>query len=555
LIEDLSVLQSAGAVLVTRASQVGRRYVSAAIQTAVGGIISRVLQGFASVVLARCLRPKEYGVYVLVVGLVGILAGFSSLGQNAALQKFLPQYARRDPKRGGAMLASTVTLVAVVLGGLCTVYFLASPQIAANIYHDPSLTVILRFSAILVLALSALSLATSVAAGLQDFQTYSLAMIVSSGAFLIFGWIGVTLGGLYGALLGQILATFLGVALLGIPAWKIIRTRFPDALRPVIRGPLMRETAEFALPALLAGLLVSPAYWWANTLLARSAGFEKVGLFGMAFGLAQIILLLPSNLSIPAVSFMAEVHSSDRAADFRDLVRANVRVVWLLTLPIASGCALFASPLVSMLFGSRYESASHLVIPMSAVALLIVINNVIGSAIAGAGKMWNGFLLNLFWLACFLAGGTVLIPREGAWGLAATFAGSYLLMAVAVWCYSHVVLRVTFPGLGPLAAVSFVALGTTAALTLLHGALYYLLAVALLIVLLAVEWKWLLGPREQSALQAYLRPFGHNLWVLARRSSAAAGPRPRQAKLAPAGSVDSPRPRPPMGTERQPDTP
>ncbi len=363
--EAVSVVSSAARIRPSAPSvesDVGRRYVTAAVQTGIGGTASRVLQGFTAVILARYLRPKEYGVYVLVVSLVAIAAELSNLGQNAALQKFLPEYARKDPCRGGAILANTVILVSGVLVAVCVGFYSVSGWIAVIIYHDSSLVGVFRFSAVLILVLSLFNLASSVSAGLQNFKTYSLATIASSAAFLGLGWLGVCWLGLYGGLLGEVLAGLLGIVLLIVPALKVIHARFLGAMRPAFSAPIFKETIKFALPAFLAGLLVSPAYWWANTLLARHAGFEKVGLFGVAFTLTQVIMLVPSNLSVPAVSFMSEVHSHGKQSEFSSLVSANLRQVWLLTLLIAVGCSLFASPMVTILFGAHYESARLFVI-------------------------------------------------------------------------------------------------------------------------------------------------------------------------------------------------
>jgi O-antigen/teichoic acid export membrane protein len=482
-------------------ANVGRRYVTAAVQTGIGGIISRVLQGFAAIVLARCLGPKEYGVYALMLSLVGTVAGVSSLGQNVALQKFLPEYAFKDPRRGGAILANTLILVSGVLAVFCLEFYILSARIASNLYHDPGLTPVFRFSALWILVLSLSSLVSSAVAGLQNFKAYSLAMIASGAAFLGLGWLGVSRWGLYGALLGQVLASFFGLVLLTVVAWKMIHLRFPGAVRPVFSASILKEIFDFALPSLLAGLLVSPAYWWANTLLARHTGFEQVGLFGVAFGLAQLILLVPSTLSIPAVSFMSEVHAHDNRSEFSGLVSTNLRLVWVLTLPMAVGCALFAYPIITLLFGGRYEGATTLVLPMSIVALLMVINNVIGSAIIGSGRMWNGFLLNLFWLAAFLALGTFTIPRWGAAGIALTFVASYFLFTVAVGCYAHRALRVDYLDLGRLAGVSLAGFGMGATVIFyLHGLSGCLASVVVLTALLIVEWKCLLGASERVAL-------------------------------------------------------
>ena len=158
-------------------------------------------------------------------------------------------------RRGGTILADTVILVSGALAGVCTGFYFLSRWIASMIYHDPSLTSAFRFSALLVLALCLFNFAASATAGLQDFKAYSFAMIVRGVSFLGLGWLGVWLLGLYGALLGQVLASIFGLILLTVPALRMIHARFPDAVRPTFSASILKEIFNFALPALLAGLL------------------------------------------------------------------------------------------------------------------------------------------------------------------------------------------------------------------------------------------------------------------------------------------------------------
>ena len=429
----------------------------------------------------------------------------SNLGQNAALQKFLPEYSVRDPARGRAILINTVILVSAALAIACLAFFLTSGWMAAVIYRTPSLTRVFQFSALLVLSLSLFNLASSATAGLQDFKTYSRVMIIRSGAFLLFAWLGVRLLGLYGALLGQLIASLIGLALLTAAVVRLSRRRFPGSLRPHFSAGILREILSFSVPALLASVLVAPAYWWANTVLVRHWGFERAGLFSVAFAIAQLIVLVPSTLSVPAVSFMSEAHTRKAGGGFTTLVRTNLRLIWSLTLPLTVGCMLFTTPMIGLLFGSRYHAARMLVFPMSITALLIIINGVIGAAITGSGKMWNGFLLNLCWLAIFLFSGVIFIPKWGALGTAVTFVVSYAFFTIAVGVYSHVALRVRYEKLGSLLGITLVGLGVGGAGSFyLGGPMWYAAAFLLLMTLVLAEWKYLLSDKERSLLSSLL---------------------------------------------------
>ena len=486
-------------------SDVGRRYIKAAVHSGIGGVTSRILQGFAPIILARYLGPKEYGVYALVLSLVGIVAGVSQLGQNAALQKFLPEYALKDPRRGGAILADTVILVSGALAGVCAGFYFLSGWIATAIYHDASLTRVFQFSALLVLALSLFNLASSAVAGLQDFKAYSFSMIVRGAAFLGLGWLGVWLLGLYGALLGQLLASLLGVALLTHGTLRLSRQRFPGLVRPRFSRDILREIFSFAFPALLAGLLVSPAYWWANTLLARHAGFEQVGLFGVGFAVYQLILLIPSNLSIPAVTFMSESHTAEPNR-FSVLVSTNVRLIWALTLPLAVSLTFFAPAIVGTLFGSSYLGAAQLASIMSYVALVVAVGGVIGNATAGAGRMWHAFWINGLWLVAFVATAALLVPRWGALGLATAFLLSYLFLGGVFWAYSRLALRTMYDHSILLLALTVLSAVTAlVARRLLDGLPLFITGFLIGATIVVIEWRVVIGHTERSEIRGIIR--------------------------------------------------
>lgn len=489
-------------------ASVGRRYVKAALHTGLGGVVSRALSGLAPIVLARYLGPKQYGVYVLVLSLVGIVAGVSHLGQNTALQKFLPEYFVRDRARGGAIMADTIILVTGTLAVVCTAFFLLSGRIASTIYHEPSLVHVFEFSALLVLFLSLFNLASSVVAGLLDFKSYSIAIVIRSAGYFVLAWAGVWLLGLYGALGGQLLAYAVSLVFLTWAGLKATRRRFPNMIKVAFSQSILREIFSFAFPAFLAGMLVGPAYWWANTVLARDSGFVQVGLFGVAFVLARLILVIPSSLSVPAVSFMSETYASTtEQGGFSSLVGANVRLVWAVTLPISLGCALFAPWIVTLLFGSAYRDAVPLISVMCLAALLMAINNVIGSAIAASGRMWQGFAINSFWLVIFLGSGLMLIPKWGSFGLAMSFALSYFAFTLFTWRYTAHFMGLTYDKVLLLSVLTVAAWGLSFGVSVVSDGtlLKFSAAIVLLLGLAATEWKWVLSASERSIVVGLVR--------------------------------------------------
>jgi O-antigen/teichoic acid export membrane protein len=231
------------------------------------------------------------------MSLVAIVIGVFNLGQNSALHKLIPQYYANDRARGGAILAEVLILTAGLLVIFCVAFFRLSGWVATRLYHDAALTGAFRLGAFLMLTLTLSGLAASAIAGLQDFKSYNRILVARNLALLILVWLGVLLLSLRGALWGQLLAGAFGLGLLSFKVVKLARERFPEGLRPAFSRQSLGVIASFTLPTLLLTLLNLPGYWWTSTLVARHAGFKQAGMFSAAYALAQLIFLIPMNIS------------------------------------------------------------------------------------------------------------------------------------------------------------------------------------------------------------------------------------------------------------------
>ncbi|MCI0627048.1 MAG: oligosaccharide flippase family protein [Acidobacteria bacterium] len=463
---------------------------------------SQILYGLTPVLLARQLGPRDYGIYSLVMSLAGFAVSVFCLGQNSALHKFIPEYSANDRSRGGAIVADILLLSWLMTVIFCTILFLLAGQVASKFYQDASLTNVFEFCALLILALSLFSLASSTVAGLQDFRTYNNILLLRSLSLLGLAAAGAWLFRLHGALVAQLLAGLLGFALLATRGLHLVRERFPGLVRPVLSKELLSVIISFILPTLLVTLVSGPAYWWANTLLARHAGFEEVGLFAAAYGLSQLIMLVPANLYIPAMTFLSEAHANPQSEAFVRLVSTNFRFIWALTLPLALGSALLAPPLIQFFFGRAYLAAAPLAFLMSFAALLAVLVGLMNTTLAASGRMWHGFAIALGWAAVFTTAGILCIPRWGAMGSAAIFVLSYGLHMIALCVYVSLVLQVAHQRITRLSALTTLGFAAAAGIALTcQGITLYAVVTLLLMGLMALEWVWICGVTERNALR------------------------------------------------------
>lgn len=478
-----------------------RRYLRAVLYSGVLGGVSQALYGVTPMVIARRLGPVDYGVYSVVMSLSAIVIGVFGLGQNSALHKLVPQYYAADRERSGAILADALLVTSGALAVFCAGFFLSSGWIAGHVYRDPSLTGVFRICAALMMTLTLFSLGASAIAGLQDFKSYNLIQVARNLALLVFAWGGVWLAGLNGALAGQLLASVFGLALIAYGGAGLLRDRFPNGVRPVFSREILGVIGSFVLPTLLMTLLNIPTYWWASTMVARHAGFEQVGLLGVAYTLSQATFLIPMNLYTPAMTFLSEAHAAAQSEIFSAMVNANLRAMWAFSMPLALALALFSPLLIRALFGTAYLMAAPLTLALGFTALLMLLVGLLNTAIIASGRMWHNLTITFGWVVVFGVTGWIVIPRWGAAGCAVAFASTYSLYLLGVCSYGHLALKVKFDGIARLIALTLLSFGLATIIFFnLQGVIAYVASAGVLVCLVGAEWFWILEGSEREQL-------------------------------------------------------
>src|ERR1051325_7579181 len=88
-----------------------------------GTVVTRPLQLFTNVLLARMLGPANYGVMGLATSFAVTLALLTSIGFGDAMTKFVAEHYRRDEERG-AHYASIIFWGSLVFSGILFVALL-----------------------------------------------------------------------------------------------------------------------------------------------------------------------------------------------------------------------------------------------------------------------------------------------------------------------------------------------------------------------------------------------------------------------------------------------
>lgn len=184
---------------------------------------------------------------------------------------------------------------------------------------------------------------------------------------------------------------------------------------------------NFSIPSLASGLLVMPVIWLTSALLVNQPnGYSELGLFNAANQWRQFIIIIPNILSTVLLPIFSDVYGNRSEGEFRDVFQLNIKLTWIIALP-ATILIVALREVAFVVFGEKYKGVEILFVPLMVAAFLNIMNSVVGTAIAGAGRMWLGATFNLCWAIAMIICSMFLIPKIGGMGLALSYMIAYLL--------------------------------------------------------------------------------------------------------------------------------
>jgi len=391
-----------------------------------GAVISRGLMFVATVAVARILGKSSYGELGMIQSTVGMFSVFAGFGLGLTATKHVAEFRHNDPERAGRIIGLS-WLVAFATGGLMSLgLFIFAPWLAVHTINAPHLADVLRIGA-LILFISALNGAqTGALAGFEAFKTIAYVnLLVGLLSFpLLIG--GAYLYGLTGTVWAM--AINLGFAwLFNHIALKKEGRRHsvPFALHdcgrewPILLG--------FSLPAVLAGVMVSPINWACRAMLANQPnGYSELGIFTAALIFQHFLLFASGMLNAPLLSILSNMGSIKN----NRLETINILSSWCIGLLPALFLLSFPE-IIGILFGGQYQSHSDK-ITFSIVIFYTSIMTYRGGllrVLQSKSLLWWGFLNNLLWVVVLLPSSYFMV-KWGSVGLAASFALAYIIISI-----------------------------------------------------------------------------------------------------------------------------
>lgn len=342
-------------------SKFAKRAAGAAWWSAVE-IASRTGVQFAvTLVLARLLLPRDFGLVALLTIFTGIGAILVDSGFGTALIQ--RQHTTRNDE-------TTVFLFSFGVAVLLLLLLIAAAPLAASFFHAPQLSSLLRVASVVLLFSGLGAVPDALLTTRLDFRARTMSQLVAS---LISGATAVVLAisgfGVWSLVWQLVTAAAIRTGCLWFFSGWLPRGRFSTGS--------FRNLGKFGSFMLFSSLLNSMYQQAQPLLIGRMFDIRSVGFYTLAQNSQQAPLSLMggvlTRVGLPVFSALA-----DQPSRMIEALRPILRLSMFVFVPCMAGLAVMAKPLVLLIYGVRWLPAAPIL-----------------SILAIAGALWPIHILNL----------------------------------------------------------------------------------------------------------------------------------------------------------------
>ncbi len=400
--------------------------------TLAGSLVGRGGAFLGTLLAGRELGSADFGRLSAVTTTVGLFGAVGGFGLGLTATAWLARLRESDPDRAGR-IAGSLSAAGWSLGLIGAALLAMTSWLVAGIAFDaPELGGPLLLAAALIPLQTAFGVSCGQLVGCDRFQDLARASALNGITVLPAMWGGSALGGISGAVVGMVLAQALGT----VVAHRLARGAMARVgVRPQGRfwWHEWRVVLGYSLPAALASAMVIPVNWESARWLAREAGFHELGLFHAGNQWRMMLLMIPLQLASASLPRLAKAHASgDRRAYLRSLLL--VCTLAMAVSAVGAGVVSLAPGLFLGLQGSDFADGGPCLQVLAWCALPMALNNLIGSALHGAGQPWRNLAATSMYAVLSLAA-LLLIPAgavELAWSQMAASVLAFLMFLLLV---------------------------------------------------------------------------------------------------------------------------
>ncbi len=385
--------------------------------------VSEILVFPASMVLARLLTPREFGIAAAALFFIQLAGRLSELGFNAAIIR---------SKTIEPIHLSTVFIAQIVIGVVLFLTMIALTPLIGAFYNMPEAWHVIPISALIFLIQPFGAVPAAIMQ--RNFQ-YRDSTTVDWAQLLVTSATNIIL-----ALLGFSYMSIVYARLTSAVTAQILRLHFAQ-WRPSLRFSMaaLRDILPSGAGFFVKRLLDYSAQNGDNLVVGRVQGLAALGLYDKAYSTVNRFLVR-MNTGGPGVMFRIFAVIHEEPARFR---RAYTKVMMsssMLGFPIFAALAAMAPQLMVAMFGEQWLPAATPFALLCASGSLKLLNSYASAATQAAGQIWSEVWRQVLYLSLIvvsIASLSGLGPTGAALGVLGSTAVMSVLMHVLLQRVTH----------------------------------------------------------------------------------------------------------------------
>lgn len=509
-----------------------------------GSLIFRVGGFIYRFAMATLLGPAGYGIFILTLPIIAVLQLSAEGGIPPAIAKYIAQYDAVGQKDMVEQIIRTSAKLVISLGIILSIviYILAEP-LALYLFHNPE--AILPFQCVALITPFSVIVGEmkGVFQGYYEMNFINVTKAVEQSSTIIFA-VSLVLANFYIA--GAVIGTAIGYMITGLAAFLIFRKYIWVKLKqhnaenpenPEKKFTRRKELSLvkilflFSIPVYLTSLGELFMYDIGTWIIGVFMTSEYVGFYGIGSPIARIPLMISMAVATAVLPATAAALSTENRHLLNTYINQAFRYVTILVLPMSLGIAVFAHPILSLLFPG-YEMGTGALQILAIGMLFFTLYTVSASVAQGVGKPVIPMIslaiavvielgLSVVLVPGYGTNGVALIPGYGINGAAlATTIATFVLMVTVAWgTLKQSKTKLELKNLGKIVVASVLMAGilyfvpTTYAYTSFYAgiplaqvlALLYLILVAFVGAFLYIVILTLIGGVKKSDVSAFLK--------------------------------------------------
>jgi len=381
----------------------------------------------SSIILARLLGPENLGVLTILRDIGGIVIPLMTCGIPIAMTKFIAEYNVNDQDKLKNTFSTGFTIIFVfaLIGSI--IYFLAADFVGVSIYHKPILSTLMKINAIYITLSVLVDFVIGVLQGFQRIKQMAMISIINAAVSLPILYLFIISMGLIGVIVAGAIGVLINL---------LVVLRF---LMPVLHEKRLRfhlnvdkksivTLLKYSLPLLLSIIILRPARLYGLSYLGIFCSYTEVGYYRVAMSLHNIVLFIPSALSVPLLPLISELQSDIRKR--ANMISRIIRLQILAILPVVVGLGLTSKYVLFILYGTKYINADVITYIMLSVAVLSSVFSTLGILLQGTGRTQHILLIDIANASMFVMGSAYLIDLFGVNGFGLLWLFTSLILLV-----------------------------------------------------------------------------------------------------------------------------